>query len=184
MFPCRSDYLGSSPHTWGIHWSRRGPGRFYGSSPHTWGIRSFGSGSLGFIAVHPHIRGAYRCLCDNLLTPVRFIPTYVGHTENLRVFSLGHPVHPHIRGAYALLFGGEGWQVGSSPHTWGIRCPLHLPGTCTRFIPTYVGHTISKSVLSAPGSVHPHIRGAYVVTGSSRITSPGSSPHTWGIPWT
>ena len=114
-------------------------------------------------------------------------------------------VHPHIRGAYDYNLPNYCPNCGSSPHTWGIR-PAPGPRQRTRrFIPTYVGHTRSKSPTRWAGAVHPHIRGAYyrgmrpVVAGSRpRPVHPhirgayterqarlhaanGSSPHTWGI---
>ena len=51
-----------------------------------------------------------------------------------------------------------------------------------RFIPTYVGHTLSTSMITRAESVHPHIRGAYVVGRVKPSVISGSSPHTWGIP--
>lgn len=36
--------------------------------------------------------------------------------------------------------------------------------------------------MSTPRSVHPHIRGAYVVHIRQLFRRDGSSPHTWGIP--
>ena len=75
---------------------------------------------------------------------------------------------------------------------------------CIRFIPTCVGHTLSaEPSLYSFTSVHPHMRGAYMlfstvhgrdfrfiptcVGHTSRQTAPtatktGSSPHAWGIP--
>ena len=96
---------GSSPPTWGI----RCPGRRrcspLGSSPPTWGIRHGEAGPHRQHLVHPHLRGAYayRLHMDHL--KLRFIPTYVGHTEVVDV---------QIRTIN-----------GSSPPTWGI--PYHLP---------------------------------------------------------
>ena len=111
-----------------------------GSSPHTWGI-------LG---------KRFR-----KLWPLRFIPTYVGHTWPSTDAPPCSAVHPHIRGAYDLLV--------DSGHV------------ANRFIPTYVGHT--NSVLPGGGreTVHPHIRGAYRRGRASTAYSYGSSPHTWGI---
>ena len=50
-----------------------------------------------------------------------------------------------------------------------------------RFIPTYVGHTVSvySHVESLP--VHPHLCGAYAAADGPRKLHHGSSPHTWGI---
>ena len=58
----------------------------------------------------------------------------------------------------------------------GAAGPAHF-----RFIPTYVGHTVSFSTRLTSISVHPHIRGAYSGSGKSRSLKNGSSPHTWGI---
>ena len=50
-----------------------------------------------------------------------------------------------------------------------------------RFIPTYVGHTVTHLYRDTPSSVHPHIRGAYAGTCLTLCRCCGSSPHTWGI---
>ena len=51
-----------------------------------------------------------------------------------------------------------------------------------RFIPTYVGHTVTHLYRDTPSSVHPHIRGAYITVAEFIKLGGGSSPHTWGIP--
>ena len=72
-------------------------------------------------------------------------------------------------------------DLGSSPHTWGIRA-LVLCSCCGfRFIPTYVGHIKNSIDGAAPKTVHPHIRGAYFNFWAAALMSTGSSPHTWGI---
>ena len=144
-----------------------------------------GSPAWGYITVHPHVCGVYtKALAGagsstgssprmwGLLrqsrapTPgKRFIPTYVGFTEN----------------AYRLL----SMLSGSSPRMWGLLLkrekerkppPVH-PHVCgvyhlgqlghatpVRFIPTYVGFTTSSN--------------------SSSPSSHGSSPRMWGLPMT
>ena len=52
-------------------------------------------------------------------------------------------------------------MIGSSPHTWGILDSVTKEYDSTRFIPTYVGHTLRKCSSALRSSVHPHIRGAY-----------------------
>ena len=111
------------------------------------------------------------------------------------------PVHPHIRGAYCGFHLSQCFLCGSSPHTWGIHVYNAQLNIISRFIPTYVGHTLSAWRWSHVLAVHPHIRGAYItpvksamhplvhphirgaysmiLTISARIS--GSSPHTWGI---
>ena len=136
--------FGSSPHTWGIlhiPWKLSLELRFIptyvghtnptpapgppscGSSPHTWGIPA---------PARP------RCL------GTRFIPTYVGHTPHSFVSHSAPPVHPHIRGAYASACSGSAYQQGSSPHTWGIPFGHCHRDPVSRFIPTYVGHTLDR----------------------------------------
>ena len=179
-------YNGSSPPTWGIRCSTAPTidiSRFIptyvghtlchaeqlpqlsGSSPHTWGI-----------------------LTDNQadMLIARFIPTYVGHTaltvqsrKHLRGSSphtwgirsggpgrcRGRAVHPHIRGAYWIGGLVGALDEGSSPHTWGIRPRQSNWERQSRFIPTYVGHTDFPVRASLFPPVHPHIRGAYGITG-------------------
>ena len=151
-----------------------------GSSPHTWGIRRGHDLRHGF---------------------QRFIPTYVGHTENNTAVAGRRAVHPHIRGAYkrALIRWKCGvgssphtWGIrstrptfvcpaGSSPHTWGIRCIFCRKLRRKRFIPTYVGHTSLRWAYLPLRPVHPHIRGAYFLLVFYLTRDYGSSPHTWGI---
>ena len=100
---------------------------------------------------------------------------------NGKPFSSQYAVHPHLRGAYAALPRQQLIFPGSSPHTWGIPLlglRMLLPD---RFIPTHVGHTQDRAGMSTPRSVHPHLRGAYVVHIRQLFRRDGSSPHTWGI---
>ena len=134
---------------------------FTGSSPHTWGIRVH----------HPKTS-----------KPLRFIPTYVGHTVDYGIIIArksvhphirgaytssivrqhGRAVHPHIRGAYHYFLSPFSSSNGSSPHTWGIHWDDSCLGCLIRFIPTYVGHTNRKQGTAPCLAVHPHIRGAYM----------------------
>ena len=113
--------------------------------------------------------------------PVRFIPTYVGHTASLSVLHPNLSVHPHIRGAYTQQAVVRHSQVGSSPHTWGIRQQDHATLALARFIPTYVGHTWADLLKFMSRTVHPHLRGAYIRLFRGKLIFNGSSPHTWGI---
>ena len=94
------------------------------SSPHTWGIRGRIL-SIVFLPVHPHLCWAYPSLhlaaiSQNGSSPhtwgirptpskapaaLRFIPTYVGHTQRVGCSLLRPTVHPHIRGAYGTSSG-------------------------------------------------------------------------------
>ena len=176
----------------------------YGSSPHTWGIPAVRAFMAPAFPVLPHIRGAYvlgeyistvglgssphtwgiQIVGKPMISSVRFIPTYVGHTSLTDAQVKKKTVHPHIRGAYAKLMPASAaptvhphirgaynlcnylalGQIGSSPHTWGIPVHSSVLAMYTRFIPTYVGHTFKRTE-------NDHCRR-------------GSSPHTWGIHWT
>ena len=195
-------FLGSSPHTWGIHYTKLLFGQtnrfiptYVGptySSPLSWkpysvhphirgayaamaariqqlerfiptyvGHTCPGIFTGAFVAVHPHIRGAYGFEPSQTESESRFIPTYVGHTPTISQSVPPVPVHPHIRGAYADGKAGRVRSVGSSPHTWGIRCSGRRRPVPARFIPTYVGHTSTEKPGTRATTVHPHIRGAY-----------------------
>ena len=76
--------------------------------------------------------------------PLRFIPTYVGHTKVHEEKNQTNPVHPHLRGAYPHLRCPFNPTCGSSPPTWGIPLLAGTKERSTRFIPTYVGHTLDR----------------------------------------
>ena len=143
--------------------SRSGTANSYGSSPPTWGIPSPPPPAPTSPRFIPTYVG-HTVPPGPLGAPVaRFIPTYVGHTPQtigaqriaggsspptwgIRGMSMfpdvGITVHPHIRGAYVLNRLQAHEKTGSSPHTWGIRGMGRCDPPPSRFIPTYVGHTI------------------------------------------
>ena len=152
------------PHIRGAYiWPANSSAAFFGSSPHTWGIPASETGTH---------------------SPQRFIPTYVGHTRSRSGAVFCSTVHPHIRGAYSSCSSTLQINRGSSPHTWGIPIISIVSSRSWRFIPTYVGHTLSSTNPNAVPPVHPHIRGAYPEGKSHSLRDLGSSPHTWGIHWT
>ena len=155
--------VGSSPHAWGIlcgNGAREAQRRFIptcvgntllvvivhdaagGSSPHAWGIPD--------VVVLVGIRG-------------RFIPTCVGNTATLLQHRRLRSVHPHMRGEYSCSAGGLCGSYGSSPHAWGIRLLGRAGQRRYRFIPTCVGNTQTAFQLRGGSSVHPHMRGEYIL---------------------
>ena len=195
------DAAGSSPPTWGIPrsiCSSSGSLRFI---PTYVGHTVHCSFAHGFISVHPHLRGAYvkstrewledlgsspptwgiRLCFSGSNRDIWFIPTYVGHTLWRSGRKPNSTVHPHLRGAYDSTSGKFTSISGSSPPTWGIHGVDAFGVVLVRFIPTYVGHTLSRLYHPDWFTVHPHLRGAYRNALSAPLDENGSSPPTWGI---
>ena len=63
---------------------------------------------------------------------------------------------------------------------WGTRDNNRFGYRQSRFIPTYVGNTISKGALRTPAPVHPHVCGEHSCAGTFDFCSGGSSPRMWG----
>ena len=173
------------PHIRGAYGERNHKdGHRDGSSPHTWGILPWEApGESGFRFIPTYV-GHTDNKKFNTLIDERFIPTYVGHTQYQGDRYHPGPVHPHIRGAYSPMALTRPLMSGSSPHTWGIRLVWGMNRALYWFIPTYVGHTIIHRGPIIGPPVHPHIRGAYVAEAAVTEAATGSSPHTWGIHWT
>ena len=191
------------PHVRGEYGPAHGGKRAgHGSSPRAWGIRRSRPHSCcrcRFIPtcvgntmdaaaltwqqkVHPHVRGEYLATwCSGhdtrgssprawgiqffvclLVRPSRFIPTCVGNTlRSRRIMSS---------------------RTGSSPRAWGIQRVAGNDLVPHRFIPTCVGNTTTISALLKTATVHPHVRGEYLLSRVSTLLYPGSSPRAWGIP--
>ena len=172
---------GSSPHAWGILpgcIDLQLPYRFIPTCVGNTQAREHHDRGL---TVHPHMRGEYarqtRCLRElsgssphawgihaqglAVVVPGRFIPTCVGNTTPSPPCLRPKPVHPHMRGEYNTIATLSQAEAGSSPHAWGIPCPLAGRQRAGRFIPTCVGNTPRHSIISQITSVHPHMRGEY-----------------------
>ncbi len=91
-----------------------------GSSPRPWGTQS---------------------AARHALPLVRFIPTPVGNTLDLRLDLLQ--------------------LCGSSPRPWGTLMTPLSPSIVERFIPTPVGNTWAASRRATCWTVHPHARGEH-----------------------
>ncbi len=152
----------------------------YGSPPRAWGVR---------------------CRCCRRSHRCRFTPTCVGSTRPaLRPRGPG-AVHPHVRGEYDQCNAAGVAFFGSPPRAWGVLCvpQRHLvahrftppcvgstvggrgtpvPG---RFTPTCVGSTRGTSRATSRSSVHPHVRGEYVVIVAPSPSQSGSPPRAWGV---
>ena len=132
----------------------------------------------------------------------RFIPTCVGTTDPIGVFSFPDSVHPHVCGDYCFIFRTRSSASGSSPRVWGLRCPSCLgvsPGTvhphvCGDYFPSIenrrpltvhphvcgdYGHDTFCGLI--PSTVHPHVCGDYIGNILPHCVSLGSSPRVWGL---
>ena len=72
--------------------------------------------------------------------------------------------------------------MGSPPHTREIQKRLETQFLSDRFTPAYAGNTWGLAASKLLGRVHPRIRGEYRRLSSVSEWSPGSPPHTRGIP--
>ena len=73
--------------------------------------------------------------------------------------------------------------MGSSPHTWRILDKYAKVLKLRRIISTYVENTIWWLVYREKAKDHLHIRGEYALVSNNTPRIPGSSPHTWRIPF-
>ena len=86
-----------------------------------------------------------------------------------------------MRGEYRDRTGLIGFPGGSSPHAWGILLQAWADYLDQRFIPTCVGNTEIVAAGLILKTVHPHMRGEYLVGEGLDSADGGSSPHAWGI---
>ena len=182
--PQRRRRIGSSPRAWGILHIAPAPDRIARFIPTCVGNTSMCSLTRCSISVHPHVRGEYVPVNVSGLGEAgssprawgiraqgggedggrRFIPTCVGNTHKPPQCRHSGSVHPHVRGEYSLVMGITQRAIGSSPRAWGIRSRQDVLRSSVRFIPTCVGNTIYPPLRRIPRTVHPHVRGEYVLT--------------------
>ncbi len=152
-------------------------------------------------SVHPHLRGEYSSFsqlgesCPGSPPPAwgirwrgvrsriphRFTPTCVGNTAGRRTARKVGSVHPHLRGEYDRRVGHCRAGHGSPPPAWGIQDAMTLGAVYVRFTPTCVGNTSTGDPPVYLLSVHPHLRGEYVLPLLLNRPSAGSPPPAWGI---
>ena len=112
----------------------------------------------------------------------RFIPTCVGNTYSGDCPTRKGAVHPHVCGEHVSPRITISYPSGSSPRVWGTPCRRVLSRSQRRFIPTCVGNTNGKGVLSWKRTVHPHVCGEHAAADDFTHAEPGSSPRVWGTP--
>ncbi len=173
------------------------PGRFIptyvGNSAEGWAVFSAGT-------VHPHVCGelgrwlrrkifqsgssprmwgTLREMVDKK-TSQRFIPTYVGNSREWWSKWWPRSVHPHVCGELGQGMHLDASSPGSSPRMWGTLHCYADPVLALRFIPTYVGNSLSANRSASSAAVHPHVCGELGGKYSRNINIYGSSPRMWG----
>jgi len=137
----RRHRLSVHPHACGEHLiPKRSMPWMIGSSPRMWGTLKAG------------------CPKDGI---VRFIPTHVGNTDEIRMSEFLFSVHPHACGEHSSHSSRVRSSAGSSPRMWGTRSNMNLVMLSTRFIPTHVGNTPGDAATSTIHTVHPHACGEH-----------------------
>ena len=150
------------PHGCGEHPCRPVPGcASFGSSPRVWGTRP--------------VRKRHE-------NTHRFIPTGVGNTTRPPRRRAWLPVHPHGCGEHRTKELAHGSIGGSSPRAWGTPDDYAQLQHQMRFIPTGVGNTAERYLLTEQRSVHPHGCGEHIFGDALFCESGGSSPRVWGTP--
>ncbi len=173
---------GSSPRVWGLRSTTCPRRSLTGSSPRVWGlrVREFDVVDVA-CGSSPRVWGLRRVATAGY-GGLRFIPTRVGTTPQMKGREPPTSVHPHACGDYEALADG---------------CQEEM-----RFIPTRVGTTCSAVAMGAALSVHPHACGDYgaaagygaraprfiptrvgttITVSLLRALGGGSSPRVWGL---
>ena len=134
-------------------------------------VRSVGSS--------PHARGTH-LLPDGRRCGHRFIPACAGNARAARMRLRPMAVHPRMRGERCVGVGFVPINDGSSPHARGTlhHLAVCLPGV--RFIPACAGNARGAPRQSAPGAVHPRMRGERLRPHIRAGPAVGSSPHARG----
>ena len=110
------------------------------------------------------------------------IPAHAGFTAYRPPAHASAQDHPRTRGVYWLSSSVTRITPGSSPHTRGLHASLPGVTRWSRIIPAHAGFTLPGQVARSGQQDHPRTRGVYRASGASQDLSPGSSPHTRGLP--
>ena len=192
---------GSPPHTRGILHKFPYHLLCHGITPAYAGNTTFPTPSPASVWDHPRIRGEYPMRQSNAATLlgspphtrgilknvnifpqiVGITPAYAGNTYKGSRSQRGERDHPRIRGEYFTATGDIVANLGSPPHTRGIRRD-HL-WLCPELgiTPAYAGNTIASCYGGGTNGDHPRIRGEYRDSKGGMGVCEGSPPHTRGI---
>ena len=170
------------PHACGDHASRLGVRRGRPVHPHACGdhvepnYESIDdSGSPPRVWGPPDPRGAHP-LCP------RFTPTRVGTTAEMSLSPVNVAVHPHACGDHEQLAARPAGEGGSPPRVWGPLLTTFDIRDLSRFTPTRVGTTRSRTARCPCSPVHPHACGDHTLLPTEPSAQLGSPPRVWGPP--
>ena len=177
--------LGSSPHTRGLPYGRRGRlvgrgiipahagftvpvsvrGAGCGDHPRTrgvyGGVHLQGAGAAGS---SPHTRGLLGD-GDGGHFGLRIIPAHAGFTTSAWRSSRAWRDHPRTRGVYARPVEQPPLPTGSSPHTRGLQEAAVASKAVGGIIPAHAGFTSARAFIAWMRADHPRTRGVYKISG-------------------
>ena len=111
---------------------------------------------------------------------IRIIPTRVGTRKRQKVNKKYFGDHPHACGDKTECKTTRSIKEGSSPRVWGQE-PLEVQLTNGyRIIPTRVGTSHTKRIVTAVLQDHPHACGDKPFYPICKTFRKGSSPRVWG----
>ena len=157
-------------------------GRSRRDHPRTRGVYHVGSQADELVGgSSPHTRGLLG-RDVNYIEVCRIIPAHAGFTTRTRARGPHCRDHPRTRGVYTAPARPAAPQPGSSPHTRGLPVLAGEGHGSCRIIPAHAGFTAQAGTRCRGHRDHPRTRGVYRRADAGQSASPGSSPHTRGLP--
>ena len=109
----------------------------------------------------------------------RIIPTYVGSTRYVpRTYPM-HPNHSHVCGINEVSRLAAVRRRESFPRMWDQLCVIVCGVSHPRIIPTYVGSTESRMLLSYRKTNHSHVCGINSLRYGKNVIANESFPRMW-----
>src|SRR5690606_4516823 len=112
--------------------------------------------------------------------PTRAIPTWVGKSQEPKLWHCYSAGHPHVGGEIPVPAPAVSPPPGPSPRGWGKRCGPRPGRRTARALPTWVGKSPFQFSPYPPLSGHPHVGGEIVGGPGLAVAMRGPSPRGWG----